>query len=78
MVLRARSEVVLSVLVGIATILTAVWPAWIEALFGFDPDGGNGTAEWLIVGALAVITVAAAALARRDLRALRGASIGAR
>jgi hypothetical protein len=70
-VLRARIEIVLSVLLAAATILTAVWPDWIEGLLGFDPDGGNGTAEWAIVALLAVITLAVAALARRDLRVVR-------
>ena len=69
--LRARIEIVLSALLGTATIVTAVWPTWIEGMFGFDPDGGNGMAEWGIVAVLAVITVAAAALARRDLRVVR-------
>ncbi len=69
--LRARIEIVLSVILGATTILTALWPDWIEGLFGFDPDGGNGTVEWLIVAALAVVTIAVAALARRDLRVLR-------
>jgi hypothetical protein len=67
-VLRARIEIVLAALLGMTTILTAVWPNWIEGLFGFDPDGGNGTTEWWIVAALAVGTIAIAALARRDLR----------
>lgn len=71
MVLRARIEIVLSALLGTATIVTAVWPAWIEALFGSGPDGGNGQAEWWIVGVLAVITVAVAARARHDLRVVR-------
>ena len=71
MVLRARIEIVLSALLGTATIVTAVWPAWIEGVSGFDPDGGNGTAEWGIVAVLAVITVAVAARARRDLRVVR-------
>ena len=71
MVLRVRIEIVLSALLGIATIVTAVWPDWIEGLFGFDPDGGNGTAEWLIVAVLAVTTIAVVALARRDLRVFR-------
>ena len=71
MVLRARIEIVLSALLGTATILTAVWPTWVEGLFGFDPDGGNGQAEWWIVAVLAATTIAAAALARRDLRVVR-------
>jgi hypothetical protein len=70
-VFRVRIEVVLSVLLGMATILTAVWPTWIETVFRFDPDGGDGHAEWLVVAALALITVGAAALARRDLRVVR-------
>jgi hypothetical protein len=70
-VLRARIEIVLAAILGIATILTAVWPDWIEGMFGFDPDGGNGTTEWWIVVVLAATTVAVAALARRDLRMVR-------
>jgi len=70
-VLRARVEVALSVLLGMATILTAVWPTWIEGVFGFDPDGGSGKAEWWIVAVLALVTVSTAALARRDLVVVR-------
>jgi hypothetical protein len=58
-------------LLGAVTILTAVWPDWIEGLLGFDPDGGNGSVEWLIVVVLAVATVVVAVLARRDLRVVR-------
>ena len=77
MVLRVRIEMVVSALLGVATILTAVWPEWIEGLFGFDPDGGNGSAEWLIVAVLAVATVAAVTLTRHDLRVIRRrASVG--
>lgn len=71
MVLKARIEIVLSAVLGTATIVTAVWPTWIEGLFGFEPDGGNGTAERWIVAILALVTVAAAALARRELRLVR-------
>jgi hypothetical protein len=69
--LRARIEIVLATLLGAMTILTAVWPDWIEGVLGFDPDGGNGSVEWLIVVVLAIATVAVAVLARRDLRVLR-------
>ena len=75
--LRVRIEIAVSALLGTATILTAVWPTWIEGLFGFDPDGGNGNAEWWIVAVLAVTTVAAIALTRHYLLVTRrGASIG--
>jgi hypothetical protein len=77
-VLRARAEIALSAILAIATIVTAVWPSWIETVFGFDPDGGNGQAEWLIVAALAAVTLAAAMLARRDLRAVRSAACAGR
>ena len=74
---RVRIEIAVSALLGTATILTAVWPMWIEGLFGFDPDSGNGNAEWWIVAVLAVTTVAAIALTRHDLRVTRrGASVG--
>jgi hypothetical protein len=78
-VVRARIEIALAAVLGLATILTAVWPDWIEGLFGFDPDGGNGTVEWLIVAVLTVATIAVAVLARHDLRVVRrGAPIGTR
>jgi len=70
-VLRVRIEIVLSALLGLATIVTAIWPMWIEGLFGLEPDGGTGETEWWIVAVLAVVTVATAALARRDLGAVR-------
>lgn len=76
MVLRVRIEIAVSALLGAATILTAVWPTWLEGLFGLDPDGGNGNAEWWIVAALAVTTLAAIALARHDLRVARRAAAG--
>lgn len=75
--LRVRIEIVLSAVLAVATVLTAVWPDWIEGLTGWDPDHGNGSAEWLIVAVFAVITVVVTVLARRDLRAVRRrASIG--
>jgi hypothetical protein len=75
---RARIEIILSVLLGVATIATAVWPDWIEDVIGFDPDGGSGTTERWIVVVLAVATITVAVLARRRLRVVRRrASIGA-
>jgi hypothetical protein len=37
---------------GGLAVLTIIWPDWIEALTGYDPDQHNGTVEWLIVIAL--------------------------
>lgn len=39
----------LAVVSASVAILTAITPHWLETLFGLDPDGGNGSAELLIV-----------------------------
>jgi len=46
---------------------------WIETWFGFSPDNGDGTAEWLIVAAALLIGVVVATwvLTRRRANALR-------
>lgn len=61
---RWKIESALTALFALAALVTAVFPRWIEAL-GFEPDGGNGSAEWTIVLALAVGALASAALSRR-------------
>ena len=53
---------------GVVTIVTIFWHDWIEAVFGVDPDKGNGTAEWLVVLILLVITLTLAAVARVEWR----------
>jgi hypothetical protein len=69
--LRVRIEAAFAVLFGIATVVTALWPTWIEAVFGFEPDGGSGESEWWIVVVLALGTVGAALITARDVRARR-------
>ncbi|HEY7397367.1 MAG TPA: hypothetical protein VH538_03620 [Gaiellaceae bacterium] len=49
-------------------VLTVVWSEWIEALTGLDPDHGNGSAEWLVVLALALVAVGATVVARGQWR----------
>jgi hypothetical protein len=51
---------------GTVAIITFFWHDWIETVFGTDPDGGNGSAEWLVVIILLLITVALAADARHE------------
>jgi hypothetical protein len=47
-------EVGLFVTSAVLFLVTVVWPAWIELVFGADPDRGDGLAEWAIAaGALA-------------------------
>lgn len=55
------------------TVLSLIWPRWIEDLLGASPDGGNGEAErWF-----ALVWLAGAALfgwlAHRDHRRARAA-----
>jgi len=57
-------------LAAVLAVLTAIWPDWIELLFGADPDGGDGSTEWGIVAALAVVAILFAALARFEHRRL--------
>lgn len=72
---RFYVEVALAGLAGALTILTLITREWIEAVFRVDPDGGNGSLEWAIVGVLAVACVALSATAwRESLRPAAGAA----
>jgi hypothetical protein len=53
---------------GVLAVVTIFWHDWIEAVFGVDPDKGSGSAEWLVVLILLVITVALAVGARLEWR----------
>lgn len=53
---------------GMVAIVTLLWHDWIEAVFGTHPDSGNGSAEWLVVLVLFLVTVALATGARREWR----------
>lgn len=62
------AESVAAVLSGVAFALTVGRRGWIEYCFGIDPDGGNGSLEWLIAGALLGTAIALGLLARRQWR----------
>jgi hypothetical protein len=51
---------------GIMTVVTIFWRDWIETVFGIDPDKGNGSAEWLVVVILAILTALLAVGARSE------------
>lgn len=59
-------ESVLAILAVGLMLLTLVSREWIEWLTGTDPDGGNGTLEWVIVTTCAAVAMAAGLLARRE------------
>ena len=45
-------ELVVAVTGFVMAIVTLVYPPWIEAVFGVDPDGGSGALEAAIATAL--------------------------
>ena len=61
-------ESVLAVVSAFLAVLTLVWPDWIEGVFGFDPDHGNGSFEWELVVVCCALTVLCSVLARRQWR----------
>lgn len=61
-------ESILALLSGALGVITIFWQDWIEALFGVDPDGGNGTVEWLTVLVLLLVAGVLAARARLEWR----------
>ena len=56
---RAVVRSALALCLAALALATAVWPDWIERTLGLELDGGNGEAEWLIVGGLAMIAIVA-------------------
>ena len=62
---RTRVDVVAAAVFGFLTLLTLVVPDWIEVVFKVEPDGGNGSLEWLIVAGMALVTLVCAVDARR-------------
>ena len=55
---RPRLRKVGAVLAAVTALITVLWPAWIEAMSGIDPDRGSGAAEVAVVAALASVVVA--------------------
>ncbi len=71
--LRSRFwvESLLALVTGLVAMVTLFWHDWIEIVFRVDPDKGSGLAEWLIVAALAIITVTLSIIARFEWRHAR-------
>ena len=62
-------KVALAVTSAFLALLTLVVPDWIEEVFHVDPDGGNGSLEWLIVAVFVIAAVVFGRMARAELRA---------
>ena len=62
------AETVLAVLTGVLGLVTAVWPDWIEIVFGVEPDQGSGALEWGLVVALFAASAVCGLLARAERR----------
>ena len=58
-----------------APLFTLFTGDWIEALTGFDPDNHNGSFEWMIVAALALVCILLSIAARADWRRLRSSAL---
>ena len=62
-------ELVCAASSAVLAAITLAWPDWIEGVFGgLNPDGGDGSLEWLLVAALLAVAVASAVLARAEWR----------
>jgi hypothetical protein len=64
--LRFWLETVAAAITGILFVITLVWRNWIELVIKIDPDAGDGSLEWFIVGALLVVTFTLFFLARAE------------
>lgn len=61
---RFWTETILGSATGVLAVVTLFWHDWIETVFGVDPDKGNGSAEWLVVIILVIVTLTLAVGAR--------------
>ncbi len=66
-------ETSLAIVTSMLFVITLVQRAWIEIVFNVDPDSRSGTLEWLIVGALLVVTITLFTLASSEWRRTRAA-----
>jgi hypothetical protein len=59
-------ESVVGSITGVLSVVTLVWHDWIEAVFGVDPDKGNGSTEWVVILILMAVTILFAVGARLE------------
>jgi hypothetical protein len=68
--IRFWTEAALAALSGVFFLLTVLWRDWIEIVVGVDPDHGDGSVEWVIAIASALVAVVFAVTARIEWRRL--------
>ncbi len=66
-------ETAMAIITGVLFVITLIRNDWIEIVFGVDPDNSNGTFEWLIVGALLLVTITLFILVSYEWRRARAA-----
>ena len=66
-------ETGITIITGILFVITLIRNNWIEIVLRVDPDNNNGTFEWLIVGALLLVTITLFILASYEWRRARAA-----
>jgi len=64
-------ETGMAIVTSMLFLITLVQRDWIEIVFGVDSDNRNGALEWLIVGALLVVTIMLFTLASYEWRRAR-------
>ena len=54
---RARFwiEAVFAGILGVLLVITMISRGWIEILFGVDPDHGDGSVEWAVLGLIGIV-----------------------
>ncbi len=67
---RFRVEATLAGISAGLFVLTLLFPQWVEATTGLEPDAGSGALEFAIAGAFLLAAIVSAVLARRDRRRL--------
>ena len=67
-------ESILASVTAFLTVVTLIWPRWVETAFAIDPDHGDSSFEWKLVVVLGVSASLLAVMARRELRKTSQAS----
>lgn len=64
-------ELVCGLLGAVLFVLTLITRAWIELIFGVDPDNGSGTLELAIAVGLLSVSIVSSLLAAYELKRAR-------